>query len=93
MSDDFTVVKEKNLKEGFVDRVRGLVNGDGCKVLLVKEQYLVDQFIRLGSEFLLETQAYIIVVKDFDDLKELDEAEMAKAGWVRSESKPKIHLI
>jgi hypothetical protein len=82
-----------NFKNGFIDRVRGLVNGDGCKVLLVKEQYLVDQFIRLGTEFLLETQAYIIVVKDFDDLKELDEKEMEKAGWVRAETKPKIHLL
>ena len=85
----------ENFKNAFVDRVRGLVNGDGCKVLLVKEQYLVDQFVRLGKDFLLETQAYVIVVNEFDDIKELDEKMMAECGWVRAEAKkaPTIHLV
>lgn len=88
-----TGMSNPSFKEGFVDRIRGLVNNEGCKVLLVKEPYLLDQFTRLGKELFLETQCYVIAVKDFDDIKELDEAMMKEAGWVRAEAKPTIHLL
>ena len=82
-----------SFKQGFIDRVRGLVNNEGCKVLLVKEPYLAEQFARFGHELFLETQCYVIVVKDFDDIKELSEEAMKEAGWVKAEAKPKIHLL
>jgi hypothetical protein len=84
-----------SFKSGFIERVRGLVNNEGCKVLLVKEPYLAEQFSRLGHEFFLESQCYVIVVKDFDDIKELDEKMMEAAGWVKAEAeaKAKIHLL
>lgn len=79
-----------SLKEDLIDRVKGLVNGEGHKILLVKERYLVDQLVRLGRDLMLETQVYILLVKDFDDIKELDEKMMEECGWVRVEKKPKI---
>jgi hypothetical protein len=75
-----SIAEVTNFKQGFIDRIRGLVNNEGCKVLLVKEPYLVDQFARLGKELFLETQCYVIAVKDFDDIKELDENMMKEAG-------------
>lgn len=82
-----------SFKKGFIDRVQGLVNGEGCKVLLIKEPYLARQFARFGKELFLESQCYVMLVKEFEDIKQLDEKMMEEAGWVRAEKKPKIHLI
>ena len=89
-SNDVERAEKPNFKQGFIDRIRGLVNNEGCKVLLVKEPYLAQQFSRLAEELCLETQCYVFVVKDFDDIKELDEKAMKEVGWVRAESKSKI---
>lgn len=59
MTEPTEITESKSFKSGFIDRVRGLVNGEGKKVLLVKEQYLVDQFVRLGQEFLLEWWVWV----------------------------------
>jgi hypothetical protein len=80
-------------KDGFITRIQGLVNGEGKKVLLVKEQYLIDQFTRFGHEFFLETQCFVIKVNEFDDIKELDEKMMEECGWIGAEKKSKIVLL
>lgn len=85
-----TETKILPFKDGFINRVQGLVNGEGHKVLLIKEQYLLDQFTRFGHDFFLETQCFVIKVNEFEDIKELDEKMMEECGWVRAEKKPKI---
>ena len=85
-------MKEPSFKDAFLSRVRGLVNGEGHKVLLIKEPYLLEQFTRFGKELFLETQCYVIKVDDFEDIKQLDEDMMRECGWVRAETKKIITL-
>lgn len=79
------------------ERVKGLCL-NGCQLLLVKENHLVDRISRLQFDN-VDHRVYILKVDEFDDLKAIDEEMMRKAGWVRAdqssekEKAPLIHLI